>query len=84
MYPDCHAQEAVQGNNKSVSPVPNGFNILGGLSFALLAHGLLLKNTLPRLLLNDEAKSCKILLPVCCEWRATVSFQSRGLRIVEN
>lgn len=62
MYPDCHAQEAVQGKNKSVSPVPNGFNILGYFSFALLACGLLLESTLLRLLMNDEAKAAKSFL----------------------
>lgn len=39
--PDCHAQEAIQGENKSVSFVPNSLNSLGYLSFPLLAWGLL-------------------------------------------
>lgn len=64
--------------------VLNGFNILGYLFFAVLARGLLLESTLPRLLLNDEPKSCKILPPVCCEWRGTLRCQPQGLRIVEN
>lgn len=72
MYPDCHAQEAVQGENKSVRTVLfQTILIFSATSLALLARGLLLESTLPRSWLNNEAKIWKIFAPVCCKRRGT-------------